>query len=324
MSNTSSSQSKKTETYYDILEIYNTDPSAVDTKMIRQAYLKLAMKYHPDKNPPEQKAYAKNRFIQIGQAYEVLSDPKERSRYDHALMYGTTSTFAPKTATSNNDEKKYDDTFDEQNPEFVFNMYRDIFDSHVASMSEQEVEAIVGLVSTVGGIVGSVLGAAAFSNANGNRGTADGARSSVIRSSIQRERPLLASIGAIAGSFLASQATADVIRSVHQQSVERTATRQQQRQESSNDDDNNEQKKPPSSSTTQEQQQQRRTNNTSNEQNYFNANATSANSRTNPSSNSSSSNQQQQPQIELDDIFSAIHAGMSLFQSMNQQQNQRR
>ncbi len=47
---------------------------------IRKAYRKLAMQYHPDRNPNDKQA--EERFKEINEAYQVLSDPKKRSHYD--------------------------------------------------------------------------------------------------------------------------------------------------------------------------------------------------------------------------------------------------
>jgi curved DNA-binding protein len=62
--------------YYKILGVPR-DASAAD---IKNAYRKLAMQYHPDRNPGDKKA--EERFKEINEAYQVLSDPKKRERYD--------------------------------------------------------------------------------------------------------------------------------------------------------------------------------------------------------------------------------------------------
>ncbi len=71
--------------YYEILGVEKTATS--DT--IKKAYRKLAIRYHPDKNPGDQEAEEK--FKEAAEAYEVLSDDNKRSRYDqfgHAGMNG--------------------------------------------------------------------------------------------------------------------------------------------------------------------------------------------------------------------------------------------
>jgi len=62
--------------YYNILGV---NRSASD-KEIKQAYRKLARKYHPDVNPGDKTAEAK--FKEINEAHEVLSDPEKRKKYD--------------------------------------------------------------------------------------------------------------------------------------------------------------------------------------------------------------------------------------------------
>ena len=62
--------------YYDVLGV---DKSA-DATAIKKAYRKLAMKYHPDKNPGDKEAEEK--FKEINEAYEVLSDETKRKNYD--------------------------------------------------------------------------------------------------------------------------------------------------------------------------------------------------------------------------------------------------
>lgn len=65
--------------YYSILQISKN----ASADQIKKKYRQLALKYHPDKNNSEQ---AEQKFKQISQAYQVLSDPQKKQKYD---VYGT-------------------------------------------------------------------------------------------------------------------------------------------------------------------------------------------------------------------------------------------
>ena len=64
----------------DHYEILGVDRSASD-RDIASAYRALAIKYHPDSNPDDEEAT--ERFKEAAEAYEVISDPEKRARYDH-------------------------------------------------------------------------------------------------------------------------------------------------------------------------------------------------------------------------------------------------
>ncbi|MCX7947480.1 MAG: molecular chaperone DnaJ [candidate division WOR-3 bacterium] len=72
----------KKRDYYEILGVSRN----ATQEEIKDAYRKLVLKYHPDKVPPEKKKEAEEKFKEISEAYEVLSDPEKRRNYD---TYGT-------------------------------------------------------------------------------------------------------------------------------------------------------------------------------------------------------------------------------------------
>lgn len=70
--------------YKDYYKILGVDKKA-DQKEVQKAYRKLARKYHPDVNPNDRSA--EERFKEINEANEVLSDPEKRKRYDELSSY---------------------------------------------------------------------------------------------------------------------------------------------------------------------------------------------------------------------------------------------
>jgi molecular chaperone DnaJ len=95
--------------YYEILSVEKTS----DGEEIKRAYRRLAMKYHPDRNPGDPEAEAK--FKEAAEAYEVLSDQSRRQRYDQFGHEGLRSG----PAAHDFSRMSHDD---------IFSMFSDIFE----------------------------------------------------------------------------------------------------------------------------------------------------------------------------------------------------
>ena len=102
--------------YYEVLEVEKTST----VEVIKKAYRKKAIQYHPDKNPGDKEAEEK--FKEAAEAYDVLSNPEKRSRYDqfgHAGMGGAAGNGGPFGGFSGG--MSMDD---------IFSMFGDIFGGH--------------------------------------------------------------------------------------------------------------------------------------------------------------------------------------------------
>ena len=109
--------------YYDVLGVSKTD----NDEEIRRAFRKMAMQYHPDRN---KEAGAEEKFKEINEAYQVLSDSKKRAQYD---------SFGRAGMGANGGFDRPFDGFD------VFGGFGDIFDS----FSEMPRDAVPGRPSVV-------------------------------------------------------------------------------------------------------------------------------------------------------------------------------
>ena len=89
--------------YYEVLEVSR----AASSEEIKKAYRRLAIKYHPDKNQGNKQAEEK--FKELAEAYEVLSDENRRSQYDQFGFEGLKSAFGPGGFNFNRDFSHFSD-----------------------------------------------------------------------------------------------------------------------------------------------------------------------------------------------------------------------
>src|ERR1700676_2318029 len=94
----------KFKDYYDVIGV----PRTATADDIRKEYRKLARKYHPDVNPGDKSAEEK--FKEVNEAYEVLSDPDKRKRYDQlGANWKAGADFTPPPPPGGNGQFEYGD-----------------------------------------------------------------------------------------------------------------------------------------------------------------------------------------------------------------------
>ena len=103
--------------YYEVLGVAR----GTDADEIKKAYRKLAVKYHPDKNPGDHAAEEK--FKELGEAYDVLGDPQRRAAYD---QYGH-AAFDPRQRAGRGGGGGFHDPFD---------IFREVFGGSGGSIFE--------------------------------------------------------------------------------------------------------------------------------------------------------------------------------------------
>src|SRR5688572_18771852 len=123
--------------YYEVLGVART----ASEEEIKKAYRKLAVKFHPDKNPGDKGAEEK--FKEIGEAYEVLNDAQKRAAYD---QYGH-NAFDPRRRASRGGFEGFHDPFE---------IFREVFSQQGG-----------------GGIFDDLFGAGSRANPNGSLRGAD-------------------------------------------------------------------------------------------------------------------------------------------------------
>ena len=104
--------------YYEVLGV----PRDADDEAIKKSYRKQAVKFHPDKNPGDKAAEEK--FKELGEAYEALSDSQKRAAYDR---YGH-AAFDPRARASSSASGGFHDPFE---------IFRDVFGGSAGSIFDE-------------------------------------------------------------------------------------------------------------------------------------------------------------------------------------------
>ncbi|KAL3792997.1 hypothetical protein ACHAW5_009181 [Stephanodiscus triporus] len=205
-------ETKTKMTYYDILGVARS----ADQAAIRKGYLRASLRCHPDKNPGREEE-SKAEFVEVGQAYSVLSDVTKRAAYDRELAGGNSGGSRPQTQaqrqtqtqtqTQTKGQSSNDDVGDRPAGDKDFDDFMRMFDETVSGMSEEELNMAMGAAAIVGSVIGSILGARTAGGRGGNA--------------------LLSSVASTVGSALASRAAGSLVQAVHEDSKQRVLERRE-------------------------------------------------------------------------------------------------
>ncbi|CRH01770.1 DnaJ protein, putative [Plasmodium relictum] len=108
--------------FYDILNVKKTSSK----NEIKQAYRKLALKYHPDRNPNNRKE-SEQKFREITEAYETLSDDNKKRIYDSQLNSGFYSNNFNNYANTSTNSTNYNYHTRKMTDEEIENVFKNVF-----------------------------------------------------------------------------------------------------------------------------------------------------------------------------------------------------
>ncbi|ETB62807.1 hypothetical protein, variant [Plasmodium yoelii 17X] len=109
--------------FYDILNVKKSSSK----NEIKQAYRKLALKYHPDRNP-NNRTESEQKFREITEAYETLSDDNKKSIYDSQLNNGFSSnSFGNSYSNTSNQNMNYNFKTTKMTDEEIENVFKNVF-----------------------------------------------------------------------------------------------------------------------------------------------------------------------------------------------------
>jgi DnaJ-class molecular chaperone len=131
-------QQQEHKSHYASLEVA---PTATPSD-IKKAYRRLALKHHPDRNPPSEKDAATARFRLVNEAYEVLIDHVRREQYDAELASGRKQPSAAAYRHGGVPHRSYRDPFSQfndlfQNDPFFQEAFRDMDDRFAKTFQQQ-------------------------------------------------------------------------------------------------------------------------------------------------------------------------------------------